>query len=207
MRRTHCLAMAALVLGPLALAACTSAKPVRSSPPSAASRVVTSSPQTPSASDTPTADPSAATASATPTTPAPGPVTAASPASGPACTTKSLRLDVLRGSGASGHQFALISLTNTGPAACLMSGAPAVTLMRGGAVLGTPAQPSAKAARALTLAPAKAATTTLTGFSTCNAMNSDTVRVTPPGQTAALDAPLVLRGCELEVDPVGTVAD
>jgi len=86
-----------------------------------------------------------------------------------------------------------------------MSGAPQVTLLRAGTVLGKPAVASAKAARVVMLAPGKAADTTLTGFSTCNATNSDAVRVAPPGQTQAVDLPLELRGCPLQVDPVSAM--
>jgi hypothetical protein len=82
-----------------------------------------------------------------------------------------------------------------------------VTLLRGGIALGTPAHASGKAAPFVSLSPAKSATTTLTGFSTCNAMNSDAVRIAAPGQTATVDAPLVLRGCRLEIDPVAVPAD
>ena len=122
------------------------------------------------------------------------------------CTATSLRADVLKGSGASGHQFALISFTNAGSAACVITGAPKVTLMRAGAMLGTSAAVSGKSATLVDLAPGDTAVTTLTGFSTCNAMNSDTVRIAAPGQTTTVDKPLVLRGCRLEVDPVGQAA-
>jgi hypothetical protein len=109
---------------------------------------------------------------------------------------------VLPGSGAAGRQFASISFANTGPAACAMSGAPQVTLLRAGSVLGKPAASSAKRPLLVMLAPGKAADTTLTGFSTCNAKNSDAVRVAPPGQTQTVDVPLEMRGCPLQVDPV-----
>ena len=78
--------------------------------------------------------------------------------------------------------------------------------MRAGAPLGTSAAVSGKSAALVNLAPGDAVVTTLTGFSTCNAMNSDAVRIAAPGQTATVDQPLVLRGCRLEVDPVGLAA-
>jgi hypothetical protein len=114
-------------------------------------------------------------------------------------------VDVLPGSGAAGRQFASISFTNTGPAKCAISGAPHVTLLRAGGVLGKPAAASSKRALLVMLAPGKAADTTLTGFSTCNAKNSDAVRVAPPGQTQTVDMPLELRGCPLQVDPVSAM--
>jgi hypothetical protein len=83
-----------------------------------------------------------------------------------------------------------------------MSGAPQVRLILAGATLGAPATPAAKPAHAVTLAPGAAATSMLTDYSTCNASNSDTVRITPPGQAKSVDAPLMLRGCKLEVSPV-----
>jgi hypothetical protein len=127
------------------------------------------------------------------------------PAGPPTCLAKNVRVDVLPGSGAAGRQFASISFANTGPATCAMSGAPQVTLLRAGTVLGKPAVASAKAARVVVLAPGKAADTTLTGFSTCNAKNSDAVRIAPPGQTQTVDMPLELRGCPLQVDPVSAM--
>ncbi len=127
------------------------------------------------------------------------------PAGPPTCLAKNVRVDVLPGSGAAGRQFASISFANTGTAMCAMSGAPHVTLLRAGTVLGKPAVASAKPARVVMLAPGKAADTTLTGFSTCNAKNSDAVRIAPPGQTQTVDMPLELRGCPLQVDPVSAM--
>ena len=199
-RPTLLLLVGPLLLAPIALAACGSSKHVSASTTTTAaaspSQVITTSESTEQAP--------ASTTQAVPSTSPTTPTTSAAPTStaGPACTTKNLKVDALRGSGASGHQFALISFTNNGSAACTLSGIPQVTLMHAGAVLGSPAQASGKKSPLLTLAPAHTATTTLTGFSTCNAMNSDAVRIAAPGQTATVDTPLVLRGCRLEVDPM-----
>jgi hypothetical protein len=85
-----------------------------------------------------------------------------------------------------------------------MSGAPQVSLLRAGLSIGTPAAASSKPAHVVVLARGKSAGTTITGFSTCNAANSDTVRISPPGEKQTVDAPLELRACQLQVDPVAT---
>jgi len=186
-----------IVALPLTLAAaCTSSKtqshPTPSAPPATSA---------PSSSSAPSTDvETGVEESLTPT-----PSASTTPAGPPTCLAHDIRVDVLPGSGAAGRQFASISFANTGPATCAMSGAPQVTLLRAGAVLGKPAVASAKAARVVMLAPGKAADTTLTGFSTCNATNSDAVRVAPPGQTQTVDMPLELRGCPLQVDPVSAM--
>jgi hypothetical protein len=52
------------------------------------------------------------------------------------------------------------------------------------------------------LAPGAVAVANLTDFSSCDASNSDTVRVSPPGSSVIVELPLQLRGCRLEVDPL-----
>jgi hypothetical protein len=113
-----------------------------------------------------------------------------------------LRTDVLRGSGIAGQQFAMISFTNTGAAVCNIVGYPGVSLLAAGAQLGAPAAKSGKTYSAINLAPGKTVSTTLVDFSTCNAPNSDTVRIYPPNNTVAVQRPLILRGCRLQIDPV-----
>jgi hypothetical protein len=189
MRRAAWL-IVALPLGLAAACTSTPSRPVPSPSASASASSPASSPSTPVDTGT---DESLTPPASTATTPPPGP---------PACLAKNVRVDVLPGSGAAGRQFASISFANTGPAACAMSGAPQVTLLRAGSVLGKPAASSAKRPLLVMLAPGKAADTTLTGFSTCNAKNSDAVRVAPPGQTQTVDLPLEMRGCPLQVDPV-----
>ncbi len=196
MRRiTYLLLLTPAVLAPLALAACDTSRPAGPTHP--ASTVValpSTSPSPPATSSTTSPAPSRHIR--------PAPATSASPAGRLACRTADLRIDVLRGSGISGRQFASISFTNISASSCAMSGVPQARLVRAGAPLDEPAVASGKPAPVVTLAPGRSAATTLVGFSTCNAPNSDAVRIAPPGQTTSVDAPLVLRGCQLEVDPV-----
>ncbi|HYU66188.1 MAG TPA: DUF4232 domain-containing protein [Jatrophihabitantaceae bacterium] len=186
-----------IVALPLTLAAaCTSSKTQSHPTPSAPATT-----SAPSSSSSPSTDvDTGVEESLTPT-----PSASTTPAGPPTCLAKNVRVDVLPGSGAAGRQFASISFANTGPATCAMSGAPQVTLLRAGTVLGKPAVASAKPAQVVLLAPGKAADTTLTGFSTCNAKNSDAVRIAPPGQPQTVDMPLELRGCSLQVDPVSAM--
>jgi hypothetical protein len=122
------------------------------------------------------------------------------------CRSADLQIDVLRGSGISGRQFASISFTNVGTGTCAMSGIPQVQLVQAGTPLDDPARATAKPTTVVTLAPGRAATTMVVDFSTCNASNSDAMRITPPGQTSTVDTPVVLRGCPLEVDPVAAAS-
>jgi hypothetical protein len=187
-----------IVLVPLALAVgCTSST---STPPVSSAVSSPASPPTSSASTQPTSVDTATEESLTPSsTPSPS---KASPAGGPICLAKNLHVDALPGSGASGRQFATILFTNTGTAVCTMTGSPQVTLLRTGKALGKPAVASSKPVTAVKVMPGKSADTTITGFSTCNAPNSDAVRIAAPGQNQTVDAPLELRACQLEVDPV-----
>lgn len=191
----------ALVLAPLALAGCarvhsTGTTTPATTPPAA----TTASTTTPAATPVPTAHPARSSHPVQPSTTRPK---SSSPGNRPpTCHTAELRIDVLRGSGISGRQFASISFTNVGTRSCAMSGAPSVELVRSGQPLDAPAHATAKAAPLVVLAPGAAAGTMLVGFSTCDAPNSDAARIAPPGQVGTVDVPLVLRGCRLEVDPV-----
>ncbi len=165
--------------------------------PSSAEPTDTITVTAPPSSSSPPAPPSTPPSSATSTPTNPGP---------PTCTTANLKITVLRGSGAAGHQFAELDFTNAGPATCSLLGFPGVSLRAGGVQLGAPAQRSNKPVVLVALAPGKKASTTLTDNSTCNAPNSDTVRIYPPNQTVAVDIPLSLRGCSLTIDPVALTA-
>jgi len=193
MRRSAWLIVALpLVMAAACTSSKTSSRPTPSAPPATSASPSSSTPST----DVDTGIEESLTPPASAST---------TPAGPPTCLAKNVRVDVLPGSGAAGRQFASISFANTGTATCAMSGAPQVTLLRAGTVLGKPAVASAKPARVVMLAPGKAADTTLTGFSTCNAKNSDAVRVAPPGQTQTVDMPLELRGCPLQVAPVSAM--
>ena len=96
----------------------------------------------------------------------------------------------------------MISFANRTATPCTLTGYPGVSLLLGGAPLGRPAVRSGAAYKTVTLAAGAAVQAQLIDTTTCNAAQSDTVRVYPPNQTVPIDAPLVLRGCTLTVGPV-----
>jgi hypothetical protein len=153
---------------------------------------------------TPTVTPStteAPTTSSAPSKPAsksakPKPTAAAE------CTSKQLKIDALRGSAAAGVEFAVVTFTNTGAAACTMTGFPGVSLRLNNALVGKPAERSRKAPVPVVLKPGAQANSELTDLSSCQAPVSDTVRVYAPDQRAFVDLPLGLRACRVIVDPV-----
>jgi Protein of unknown function (DUF4232) len=177
---------------PSSLDTASSAAPVTSA---SSSVVADTGPAGPS-TDEPIATPSTSAASS-----APAPSSVA-PAQSTGCTTSGLTVTAISGSGASGQEFATLVFTNTSGHACTLDGYPGVSLLLGGATIGAPAQRSGAAIATLTLAAGGAVKSQLTDYSTCNAANSDTVRVYPPNQTGWQDAPLELRGCRLVVTPV-----
>lgn len=99
------------------------------------------------------------------------------------------------------QQYATIRVVNRGSAGCWVVGYPRVTLLVGGRALGHAAVPAHSGAPALFLAPGRAATSSLHGPSTCNALLSDHARIAAPGQAAYTQATLGMRGCALLLDP------
>jgi hypothetical protein len=134
------------------------------------------------------------------------PVTSTSPAGpvdGPGgCPTSSLKVMVLRASGAAGHQYAFLQFTNIGSKSCSLTGFPGVQLLKAGRPLGQPAARSALAATRVQIAPGAALTARLVDDSTCNADNADSVQIIPPNRTDKIVLPSALRGCPLHIDPV-----
>ncbi len=125
------------------------------------------------------------------------------PAPGPAgCVTSALSIDVQRGSGAAGHQFASIVFTNTSPTTCTITGYPGVQLLAGGAPIGSPATRIGQSGSAVRLAPGASASSAVENTSTCNASNSDSVQVIVPNQTQTTVRPLRFRACPLTVAAV-----
>jgi uncharacterized protein DUF4232 len=122
---------------------------------------------------------------------------------GPAgCRTSALSVDVERGSGAAGHQFATIVFTNKSTSTCSITGFPGVQLLAAGKPLANPANRSGKPFSRVDLAPHAIGTAMLENDSTCNAENSDSVQVIVPNQTDTVVLPLRFRGCTLTIDPV-----
>lgn len=190
--------VAAVVVLLAALTACDSGPgpTTGSSPaPSGSSSVPSSS----AASEPPRSEPAPPTTSAPPTV---EPTSSVPPAASDACSSASLSVTALPGSGSSGMQYETVQFTNSGSAACSLTGAPTVAARLAGADLGGPATTSSNPATTVPLAPGASATAVLSGPSTCDAPLSDTLRVTAPGTTGYVDVPAVVRGCPLTVDPV-----
>lgn len=194
-----------LTLLPIALAAgCTKA-----TPPQASSDTVTSA-SSGSASDSATDSSSPTTSSVAPatsatSTKASAPTSAAPSAAdpGPAgCATSALKIMVLRGSGAAGHQFASVQFTNISAAECSLVGFPGAVLLKSGAELGSPAARSALPVTRVILKPGSRASAKLQNDSTCNADVSDSVQIIVPNRTEKSVLPLQMRGCPLTIDPV-----
>jgi hypothetical protein len=108
----------------------------------------------------------------------------------------------IRGSAAAGQEFALLTFTNAGAAACTMFGVPGVSLRLRNALVGRPAQRSSATPKTVTLEPGAQAESTVTDFSSCQAPVSDQVRVYAPNERAFVDLSLALRACRVVVDPV-----
>ncbi|MDQ1716219.1 MAG: hypothetical protein QOE89_172 [Pseudonocardiales bacterium] len=187
-------------------AACTKAPP----PGATGSTVVTSATGSASSSAPnsassgsagPTTAPTSATGSAASTTPTPA-RSAPAAAGPPACTTGALTIEVQRGSGAAGHQFASLVFTNASQTACSITGFPGVALLIAGAPLGRPATRSGQSIKRIDLKPGSKGTASLTNDSTCNAENSDSVQIIVPNQTEKVVRPLRFRGCTMTINPV-----
>jgi Protein of unknown function (DUF4232) len=193
----------------LAVAAgCTSSKKsADTQSPTTAPAVSASSLTDPAASPTGSAVPTSTAPASTVVPPTSAAPTALAPTSAPAralsgCTTAGLRMSVLRGSGASGQVSSIIMFTNRTTVPCTLIGYPGVSLLLRGAQLGSPAVRSGAAHRSVIMASGVTVRAVLIDTTTCNASQSDAVRVYPPNQTAPIEAPIVLRACRLTVGPV-----
>jgi hypothetical protein len=170
------------------------------------------------ASDNPTvtsAPPAPATTSAAPTSAAPTSAAATS-AAGPArCHTADLRAGLGDHQGAAGHLFQVVTLTNTGTAACRIFGFPGMALQDASknamttTVVRNGGQLPSTAPGSVALAPGGVASFTVswsdvpTGSAT-NCPTSASALVTPPDETDALTVALQATACggELDVSPV-----
>ncbi|HSY16446.1 MAG TPA: DUF4232 domain-containing protein [Jatrophihabitantaceae bacterium] len=168
--------------------------------------------QTPSSAPPSTSSPLPSTPnSATPSSPTPTPTISAvtlpppgstAPAGTPGCTTTGLSVRITRGSGASGQVVSTITFTNTSSAPCTLTGYPGVSLLLNGSEIGQPAARSGSPGQTVTLAAGAAAQAPLNDATTCNASESDTVRIYPPNQTVPVLLPVTLRACALTVGAV-----
>jgi hypothetical protein len=98
------------------------------------------------------------------------------------------------------QQYATIRVRNGGGAGCWMLGYARVGLLVRGKAAGAAAAPSNPGLPALYLRAGASATASLHGPSTCNAPLSDHARIAAPGQSAYLDATLLMRVCALHID-------
>ncbi len=197
---------AALLVAAVVMTGCTQASQSKADNP------VISAPQTSSSAtgstSTDPARPTVTPTKAVPSlsqTPTPASTPPRVPIDGPdGCPTASLKIAVLRASGAAGHQYAYLQFTNTSAKSCSLTGFPGVQLLRAGAPLGQPAARSAAQASRVQIAPQAAVTAQLVDDSTCNADNADSVQIIPPNRTDRIVLPISLRGCPLQVGPVST---
>ncbi len=152
-----------------------------------------------SAAGTPTSGATGQASSPAPVTP-----TSAAPAGAAACSSSNLRISLGGGGAAAGTDFTVIDFTNSGSASCTLYGFPGVSLTNSsGAQIGAAAtrNPS-KAPTLVTLAPGAKASAEL---GVANAQNypaadckptaSAQLKVFPPNQTRAIEAPFTATGC------------
>jgi uncharacterized protein DUF4232 len=100
-----------------------------------------------------------------------------------------------------GQEIAALQFTNDGSARCTLAGYPMVTLLRNGAPIGRPSQPSTTATSSRTLAPGETAESLLHDYvGNCQAPLSDSIRVVAPGSSQSLVRPMQLRACVVRVD-------
>jgi hypothetical protein len=138
------------------------------------------------------------------TSSAPATQTSAAPAGAAACSSSNLRISLGNGGAGAGTDFTVIDFTNSGSASCTLYGFPGVSLTNSsGAQIGAAAtrNPS-KAPTLVTLAPGAKASAEL---GVANAQNypaadckptaSAQLKVFPPNQTRAIEAPFTATGC------------
>jgi hypothetical protein len=205
-------ALVALAFTGLALTACTSSHSTASSPlgslassPSAVDSLPSAVPDSdamPSDSAALTSTPSPTlTVPTTPPSNAPAPVKS-TPAGPQPCTSANLAVSAQSAGAASGQAFATLRFTNTGDGPCTLDGYPGVSLLLKGKALGGPATRSGAPAKTLTIAAQANVTAQLTDDTTCNAAQSDNLKVYAPNLTTSVQIPFVLRGCALVIAPV-----
>jgi hypothetical protein len=171
--------------------------------PSTTAASTTALSTTPDIDITPNTDDTTATAPATAPS-SPSQPASVAPVQGTGCPTSVLSITATREGAASGQEFTVLTFTNLGPASCTMTGYPGVSLYVKGAALGSPAVRSGAPVKTLTLAHGASVTAQLTDDTTCNAAESDTVRIYPPNQTTSVDRPITLRDCRLVIAPVAS---
>ncbi len=111
---------------------------------------------------------------------------------------------VIRGSAATGREFAALQFTNIGTSACVLRGYATVTLLRKGQPIGRSSTPATAANSSRTLAPGATAESKLNDYvMNCQAPLSDTIRTRVPGSDITADSPGQLRACRLRVSPLG----
>lgn len=202
-------AASAMVAVLVVATACTSTSPLNSSTsspaaitsaPASVPSLATDSASLPSDSALPSAPATVPTTPATTASNAPAPTI--SPAKTLACTSAELAVSVQSAGAASGQAFATLRFTNTSDTSCTLDGYPGVSLLLNGKQLGNAAARSGAAIKTITMAPQQNLTAQLTDNTSCNAAESDTIRVYPPNLTVPVQIPFVLRGCPLVVTPV-----
>jgi hypothetical protein len=190
------LLLAAAAVGLITVTACTSSGSGSGASPSgptgaslAGSNTDSAGPSSPAPSSAPASSPTTAKSTPRPTGP-------------PACTSTRLKIRAIRGSASAGQEFAELTFTNTGAAACTVFGYPGVSLRLANKLIGKPAERSGQPHATVTLLPGARALAKIVDISACQAPVSDTVRVYAPNQLAFVDLPLALRACRLFVGPV-----
>ncbi|HEX3512525.1 MAG TPA: DUF4232 domain-containing protein [Trebonia sp.] len=154
-----------------------------------------------SAASTPTSIASGQASSSVPAT-----HTGGAPAGAAACSSSNLRISLSGGGAAAGTDFTVIDFTNSGTAPCTLYGFPGVSLTNSsGAQIGAAAtrNPS-KASTLVTLAPGAKASAELgvanaLNYPTdaCKPMTAAQLKVFPPNQTQAIEAPFTATGCSV----------
>jgi hypothetical protein len=157
-----------------------------------------------SSSDKPTPSPSSAASSSSAPTSAPATSSAPAPTTAPTattttvagpagCTSNHLALQQGTSQGAAGSTIVQYILRNAGTAPCTLFGFPGVSFLNSaGTQVGSAATRQGAATPAVTVQPGQVASFTvqiaIAGCAT-SAVQSQTIRVFPPNNTAALEAP------------------
>ncbi|MGN6606569.1 MAG: DUF4232 domain-containing protein [Jatrophihabitans sp.] len=111
-------------------------------------------------------------------------------------------MSLVRGGAIQHQQLAGIIFTNTAASPCSLLGFPTAQLVKGGALIGSPARPAGAPGTGVVLGRNASAQAQLTASTDCNAPLSDHVRVRAPGATVSTDLADTLRACTLTIGPV-----
>jgi hypothetical protein len=186
---------------------------VTSAPVTAPATAVPSAPSpvpgTSSPAATPTTSPAPRSSDSSTVSPAPVATPPAVPRLADPCPAAALTVRLLPGGAAQGIEYAAVSITNSGTAACNLRGYPAVVLRNAsGGVLTTAGPLPGSTARVVRLAPGQEAQAQVQDHSTCQAPLSSSVAVAAPAPSAGAATtstrPLnQLRACTVYVAPVG----